>query len=275
MPRTTGDDEVLGLLDRTVDAVAEALDGFWSADPDHWRDKGERPGQYALDLVADRAAHGVLDAAVVDGGPVGVLSEESGLVGADRAVVVVVDPVDGSTNASRRIPWYACSLAAVDRDGVRAAVVANLATGVRHRAVRGGGATRDGTSISCSGREDLAASVLVLNGYAGEHAGWRQYRTLGAMALDLCAVADGTFDGSVDCTVDAIHVWDYLGGLLVLQEAGGHVCDLHDRPLVSLDPGAGRTLVSAGSAPLLSTLLERRRTMPPGRPGRAPGADTP
>ncbi len=269
MPAASGDDEVLELLDRTVDAVAAALDRFADESPERWRDGGERAGQYALDLVADRAALDVLDGAVLDGSPVGVLSEESGLRGTDRPVVVVVDPVDGSTNASRRIPWYACSLAAVDGEGVRASVVANLATGVRYRALRGGGATRDGRRITCSDQGALSGAVLVLNGYAGAHAGWRQYRTLGAMALDLCAVADGTFDGSMDCTVDAIHPWDYLGGLLVLTEAGGHVGDLHDRPLVELTTDTRRTLVTAGSAELFAVLLDRRRSMPPGRPAPA------
>ena len=41
---------------------------------------------------------------------------------------------------------------------------------------------------------DVGASVVVLNGYAGEHFGWRQYRALGASALDLCAVADGSVE---------------------------------------------------------------------------------
>jgi fructose-1,6-bisphosphatase/inositol monophosphatase family enzyme len=269
------DRAAIDLLDGTVDAVAAALRTFSDEHPERWRDPGERPGQYALDLVADRAALDVLERAELDGAPVGVLSEESGLQGGDRAVVVVVDPVDGSTNASRRIPWYACSLAAVDADGVHVAVVANLATGVRYRAVRGAGATRDGQPITASTQADPARSVLVLNGYAGAHAGWRQYRTLGAMALDLCAVADGSFDGSMDCTVDAINPWDYLGGVLVLTEAGGHVRDVQDRPLVDLGTDVRRTLVSAGSAALLEELLQRRRSLPPGRPRRTSDSGTP
>ena len=45
-----------------------------------------------------------------------VLSEESGRTGVDDSdVVVVVDPLDGSTNAARGIPWFATSLCAVDR----------------------------------------------------------------------------------------------------------------------------------------------------------------
>lgn len=79
---------------------------------------------------------------------VGIVSEESGLHEPERDLVVVIDPVDGSTNCSRGIPWYACSLAAVDAEGVVAAMVTNLASGVTYRAVRGEGATRDGEAIA-------------------------------------------------------------------------------------------------------------------------------
>jgi hypothetical protein len=54
--------------------------------------------------------------------------------------------------------------------------------------------------------------------------------------------------------------------VLVLEEAGGSVQDLHGRPLVDLDPGTRRTLVSAGSADLLEQLLRARGDLPPGRP---------
>ena len=152
----------------------------------------------------------------------GVLSEESGLEDAGNDIVVVLDPVDGSTNASRGIPWYATSLCAVDRDGPRAALVVNLATGTRYQAVRGAGATRDGRPIRPSPVATVPEALLVLNGYAPRHLGWRQYRSLGATALDLCSVADGTVDGSIDWS-DSLGPWDYLGAMLVVQEAGGQM----------------------------------------------------
>ena len=62
------------------------------------------------------------------GNGLGVLSEESGRHHPDRAITVVIDPVDGSTNASRGIPWFATSLCAVDTDGPLAALVINLAS---------------------------------------------------------------------------------------------------------------------------------------------------
>lgn len=263
MARPLEDDWIADLLREVVAAVRGALDDHRRDGDAPWRERGERPGQYRLDLVADDAALAVLRRAGV-----GILSEESGLEDPGNDLVVVVDPVDGSTNASRDLPWYATSLCAVDADGPRVALVENLATGTRHEARRGGGATRDGRPLRPSSVTDVAAAVVVLNGYAGEHFGWRQYRALGASALDLCAVADGSVDGTVDCTVDALGPWDYLGAALVLGEAGGHVADVQGRELCVLDHTARRTPVSAGSPELFQALLAARRDLPPGRPRR-------
>src|SRR5688500_5358835 len=105
----------MGVLDATVEAVWTAL-----AAVTDWRPTTERPSQYAIDVAADAAAVRVR----VEAG-LGVLSEETGRHHPGRPVTVVVDPVDGSTNASRGLPWYACSLCAVDADGPRAALVVN------------------------------------------------------------------------------------------------------------------------------------------------------
>src|SRR5580704_5015409 len=127
------DDSLLAICHRVADVVPQAL-----LEVPDWTASGDRPGQYAIDLAADRAVLAVLEEAGL-----GVLSEESGRHRPEVELVAVVDPVDGSTNASRGIPWYATSVCILDRDGPRAAVVANLATGVRYHAVRGGGAWRD------------------------------------------------------------------------------------------------------------------------------------
>lgn len=248
---------MLALLEDTAAAVAEALDGHAVGQPDVWRQPGDRPGQYLLDLVADDAALPVLHKAGV-----GVLSEESGLHDPGNGLVVVIDPVDGSTNASRGIPWYATSLCAVDDQGPLAALVVNLATGSRYQAVRGGGATFDGRPIQPSEATTVGDAFVVLNGYSPEYLQWRQYRSLGASALDLCSVADGRVDGTVDCSVDALGPWDYLGALLVLSEAGAHLGDVDGRELVVLEHEARRTPVSAGTAELYEELLAARRRMP-------------
>ena len=241
-------DHVLADLHAAADAVAAALDGH--AD---WGPSGNRPDQYASDVVADEAVRGVLL-------PLGygLFSEESAVVEAGEGCpMVVVDPLDGSTNASRGIPHYAASLCAVDDEGPLAAVVLNLALGTRYEAARGGGARRDGVGLFRDDSPQLSEAIVGVSGLPASNPGWAQFRCLGAAALDLCAVADGTLDAYVDCVVDAHGVWDYLGALLVCREAGVTVEDAKGRDLCVLDRAIRRTPVAAAGTTLHEALLDR------------------
>jgi len=242
------DNALVELLHETALEIRGALDGL-----DDWGPAGTVPGQYLSDLAADAAGVRVLDEAGV-----GVLSEETGLRGANRDLVVVLDPLDGSTNASRGIPWFATSLCAVDADGPRAALVVDLPHGRTFTAVRGAGASVDGVPLATSGCTDPAEAVVGISGLPSRPLGWRQFRTLGAAALDLCAVAEGTLDGFVDCSSSAHGVWDYLGGALVCAEAGAVVADALGRDLVVLDHAARRTPVGAATPDLFDALLAAR-----------------
>lgn len=240
---------LLAVLDEAADAVAAALGQI-----DDWGPSGTRPDQYLSDLVADDAALAVLDRAGL-----GVLSEESGVSWGERDVIVVLDPLDGSTNASRGVPWFATSLCAIDESGPMAAVVVNLFDGTRFDAVVGEGARRDGKLIRPSTCDRMDESIIGLSGYPPQRFGWKQYRALGASALDLCAVACGIFDGFVDCSVDAHAPWDYLGGVLVCREAGAMAADAFDRELVVLEHAVRRTPIAAATPALMDALLSARR----------------
>lgn len=214
------------------------------------RARTDVPGQYALDLVADRA---VLDVLAPAG--VAVVSEESARTGpADAAITVVVDPVDGSTNCSRSIPYWAISLCALDSEGPVAALVANQATGERFRAIRGGGAAADGVALAPASTEHIRDSLLAVSGLPPAHLGWKQFRALGSAALALCDVAAGRVDGYLDVLDDQHAPWDYLGGLLVCAESGVTVVDVQGRPIVVDDPDARRTILAAATPTLLDEL---------------------
>src|SRR5436309_199622 len=244
----TGDALVEGLRESAT-AVRAALDT-----PHDWGPAGTRPGQYRSDLAADEVA-----LAVLDKGGLGVLSEETGLHNADRDIVVALDPVDGSTNASRRLPWYASSLCAVDGDGPLAAYTVNQATGEWFEAVRGGGARTNGNApVVSSATSTLDAAVVGLAGWPPRHGGWKQMRALGAAALDLCAVAAGRLDAYVDFSRNAHGPWDYLAGMLVCHEAGAVVADAFGRDLVCLEHECRRTPVAAATPSLLAELVALR-----------------
>ncbi len=242
----------LGLLHEVADAVAAAF-----ADVRDFGPSGHRDGQYTLDVVANDAALPLLRAAGL-----GVLSEESEFEPGSTGEVVVIDPIDGSTNASRGLPWFATAMCVVDADGPSVALVVNQASGDRFWATRGGGAFRNGATIAPSRCTDVAQSVVGLNGLPPRPLGYQQSRVYGAVALDLCMVACGVLDGYVDCDdrgEGAHGVWDYAASLLICREAGASVVDLHGRDLVHLVHDERRTPVAAGTPELLEALLEARR----------------
>jgi myo-inositol-1(or 4)-monophosphatase len=237
--------EILAVLGDCVDAVADALGRL-----DDWGLAGTRPGQYRSDLAADLAAVEVLT-----GAGFSVLSEESGLTeGPAGSLLAVIDPVDGSTNAARGVPWFATSICVLDEAGPFVSMVANQASGTLYAAVRGEGATKSGLPISPSDCTSLRSAVVGLSGYPARHLGWKQYRALGAVALDLCLVADGTLDGYVDCNRDAHGGWDYLGALLICHEAGVSTRERFDRDLVVRSHSERRDPVAAGTPELLAAL---------------------
>lgn len=251
--------DVLDLFDEIGTAVAGVVASATDRGP-----SGLRPGQYAMDLAADDECVSRLLAAGF-----GVLSEESGLQGpaagdVGDAGVVVVDPLDGSTNASRGVPWFGTALCLVDGDGPAVAAVINHATGERTAAVRGHGAWSDGDRIAVSSCERLADAMVGVSGLPSHHYGWAQFRALGASAPDICAVASGRLDAWCDMSPDAHGVWDYLASVLICHEAGGVVAEVEGRDLVVLDPAARRTPVVAATPALLDALLaERRRDVGP------------
>ena len=211
---------------------------------------GERDTQYHLDLVADEIAVRRLT-----GAGWRVVSEESGVSGAGP-LTIVVDPVDGSTNCDRGIPFFSTSLAVLADGELVAGLVVNQATGTRYEAERGAGATRDGIAISPSAITDLGEALVSFSGWPERHAGWSQLRALGAASLEICLVAEGSLDAFAVAQHSTLNPWDYLAGLLVVRESGAHAGDYRDEDLVT-DAAVARRPLFAGTSALLSALRSR------------------
>lgn len=222
-----------------------------SLDIDTRRGATDRPGQYALDLVADAAILPLLHAAQLR-----VLSEESGWTGPDDATItVVLDPVDGSTNCARGIPYWSISLCALDTDGPLCGLVVNSVTGQRNHAIRGVGAWTDDVAVRAAGTTRLRDSIVCLAGHSAHRLDWQQYRALGSAALALCDVAAGRLDAYLDTLPDEHRPWDYLAGVLMCAEAGATVRDARGRDLLVVDSGVRRQLVAAATPKLADELM--------------------
>ena len=249
LTKTSSNEEILAVLNETAEAVSVVL----RANKD-WSLSGLRDTQYSVDLRADSAALEVLH-----GAGVAVLSEESEITGTfgDDDLCVVMDPLDGSTNASRGVQWFATALCAIDKNGMRAGLVVNQANGIdRYWATTGGGAFHNGVAMRPSACVDLSEAVVGVSGIPKQRPKWGQFRALGAAALDICLVADGVIDAWIDFNTHG--VWDYLASALICQEAGAQIAEHQDRDLIVHQHGQRRTPIVAATPELLLSVRQVR-----------------
>ncbi|MGA7834434.1 MAG: inositol monophosphatase family protein [Acidimicrobiales bacterium] len=200
---------------------------------------GIRSTQYYLDTAADEVALRVLHGAGFQ-----VVSEESGVSG-DGEFTVVVDPIDGSTNCDHGVPFFATSLAVLKNEELVASLVMNQATGTIYEAERGAGAFRDNVAIAPSGQREFSKSIVSFSGLPTRHLGWAQYRSLGAASLEICLVADGSLDVFSVARRSALHPWDYLGGLLMIEESQAFASEYDGAELVTIERVPRRPVFAA------------------------------
>jgi myo-inositol-1(or 4)-monophosphatase len=182
------------------------------------------------DLRAEDLVRRLLRDATPDAG---ILGEEGGETAPAARVQWVIDPLDGTVNFLYGVPLFAVSIAAaVDGEVVAGAVVDVLRDEV-FSAHLGGGARRNGESISVSSCESLP-DALVATGFSyqaelrslqGEVAHRllsraRDLRCFGSAALELCWVACGRLDGYFQRDTE---LWDRAAGALIAEEAGARI----------------------------------------------------
>lgn len=193
-------------------------------------------------LVIDEAAEDAVFAQLQllhDGGHrFSAVSEERGFVDfGDPGVRVVIDPIDGSTNAKRGLP-YALSLAVADgstMEDVAFGFIHDFGSGEEWVARRGEGVLLDGEALvdPCEerldeeGRLELLAVESADPRHLAESLGdlkdvAHRVRAFGAIAISLCQLAGGRVDGMA--TLWRCRSVDAAAGQLIVRESGGFVC---------------------------------------------------
>jgi myo-inositol-1(or 4)-monophosphatase len=191
----------------------------------------------SADLQSQDIIFGIIRRAFPDDAIVG----EEGNHGDERAAARwYVDPLDGTTNFSHRLPFSCVSIAYCDGGAISLGVVYDPHRDDLFVATRGGGAFRNGERIGVSGDAELRTCLLatqvqsddtaVLDRYTARMRRFldlvRGVRVIGAPALALAYVACGWLDAFCE---DNMSPWDTLAGSLLIQEAGGAVTDFQNR----------------------------------------------
>jgi myo-inositol-1(or 4)-monophosphatase len=199
----------------------------------------EYKGEVDLVTEADERAEQTIKEVLQDAFPdYEILTEESGRLGGGGSEEArwIVDPLDGTTNYTHALPFFATSIA-LERNGeVVLGVVHDPMAEEMYTAERGQGATLNGQSIKVTDTAELIRALLATSFSHAEEEDMsvgldlfgrltnltRGVRQLGSGALDLCYVAAGRLDG---CFERGLSAWDVAAGMLIVEEAGGKISD--------------------------------------------------
>jgi myo-inositol-1(or 4)-monophosphatase len=214
----------------------------------------------AIDAAAERV---ILDR--FRGEDVRIVSEEVGVEGQGRWTVVI-DPIDGSLNAKRGIPFFSISIAVADgttMDDVFFGYVYDFGTGEEWTATRGAGARLNGATISERPKDELEilSFEATTTAYVSENAARfdgvaHRLRVMGSLAITLCHLAAGRVDGVV--SLKPARSVDIAAAQLLVREQGLAI-DLPDDPPFGRAPLdlVGRSRVAAaGNEQLCRQLAE-------------------
>lgn len=182
------------------------------------------------DLIRDGLARAFPDDAII--------GEEGGTEAAHAdGPLWIIDPIDGTMNFLRGVPYWSVAVALmVDRE-LMIGITYDPVHDELYTARRGGGAFRDGQPIRASAVSDPNKAVIgatfsfkmSIDSYGrlltAILEGGSDHRRLGSTALMMAHVADGRLDA---CATLMCNSWDVIGGLMLVEEAGGVASDFQD-----------------------------------------------
>jgi myo-inositol-1(or 4)-monophosphatase len=231
------------LLDVALEAARAGASVIRDATADRdklvWESKGRSDFVSDVDKSSERKISDIVRRRLPDATMLGEELTPDAL--SSSGIVVIADPLDGTTNFLHGYPEYSVSIAIVRDGSLCAAVVLNVVNADEFTATSGGGAFLNGKRIKVSSLRE-PARALIGTGFPFKSLGeLRQYldqftlvtrgtagiRRAGSAALDLSNVACGRFDAFWELVLAP---WDVAAGLLLVHEAGGIVTDIEGNP---------------------------------------------
>lgn len=175
--------------------------------------------------------------------------------------VWVVDPIDGTANFARAIPHFCISIAYAAAHVPMVGVIYNPITDEMFEGRRGHGAHLNGRRMRVSAVDGMRQAQVELGWSprrpAADYVAMTRrvldagasFRRAGSGALGMAYVADGRSDAYAELHINS---WDCLAGIVMVEEAGGYVCDFlqgdgmsKGNPLLAATPGIRDAMIAA------------------------------
>jgi myo-inositol-1(or 4)-monophosphatase len=237
---------VAGLLERVIAAVKQvAIDEVM---PRYLKVAHQRKADGSLFTEADLAAQEALSQALTQIVPGPVIGEEMSPEeqaqrwAACQQAVWCVDPIDGTSNFVAGLPFFAVSVALVREGRPVLGVVHNPVANETFYAEQGQGAFLNGEPLpirwhvphirNAMAQVDFKRLPTRLSSALASAPPYSSQRNYGASTLEWCYLAAGRFDLYLH---GGQKLWDYAAGALILEEAGGRMCTLHEDDFWSAD----------------------------------------
>jgi myo-inositol-1(or 4)-monophosphatase len=202
-----------------------------------------------------------------------VIGEETGRDGHagddPDALLAFVDPIDGTTNYAHGHPFYATSIGLWRGGSPVAGAVVAPSLQLAWSASSDGPAYRNEERCEVTRTTDLADALLAtgfpydrrtstddnLRAFGALKKRVQGIRRCGSAAIDLCLVADGTYDGYWE---RKLMPWDLAAGALIAARAGARVTT-DDGGALHLGPTSERVHVLAANPDLHDAIGEALR----------------
>ena len=194
--------------------------------------KIEHKGMQDLVSIADRKTEDFIRDGLRQTFPDDEIIGEEGGTEASRETgpVWIIDPIDGTMNFLRGVPYWSVAIALVVDKVLQIGITYDPVHDELYAARRGGGARRNGEIIQVSRTNDPQKAVvgatfsfkMSIDRYGDLLAAilkaGSDHRRLGSTALMMAHVSDGRLDA---CATLKCNSWDVIGGLMLVEEAGG------------------------------------------------------
>lgn len=210
-----------------------------------------------IDLVTefDKKSEALLKARLMKETPFAFVGEEDGAVAGESSDATwYVDPLDGTTNFVHGHPFWNVSLGLVADDVPILGVVVAPVLGLVWTGARGIPAERNGERCKVSEVASFPDALLAtgfpydfalgkdnnVDAFVQMKKACQEVRRCGAAAIDLCFVADGTFEGYWE---RKLKPWDFAGGGAIVLASGGRISAFDGGPV---DFASGSMMASNG-----------------------------